>query len=67
MVGMSKHRTSRTLADIRGLIEQIDGELREAERLRNYAHERSRRREVFPSGDSHQHPPTTAGNLPSTQ
>jgi hypothetical protein len=34
--------------EIRGLIERVDGQLREAERLRGYSDERTRRREFFP-------------------
>ena len=43
---MSRQRGSSD--DIRGLIEQIDGLLREAERLRSYADERNRRTPFWP-------------------
>lgn len=45
---MSEQRKRPTPDEIRGLIEQVDGQLREAERLRNYADERARRKEFFP-------------------
>lgn len=45
---MSEQRKTFTPDDIRGLIEQVDGQLREAERLRSYANERQRRSEFFP-------------------
>ena len=34
--------------DIRGLIEKVDGQLREAELLRSYVSDRARRTEFFP-------------------
>ena len=45
---MSEQRKRPTPDEIRGLIEQIDGQLREAERLRNYANERSRANDFWP-------------------
>ena len=34
--------------DIRGLIDQVDGQLREAELIRGYMRDRARRTEFFP-------------------
>jgi hypothetical protein len=45
---MMEERKGFTADEIRSLIERVDGELREAERLRNYADERNRRPEFFP-------------------
>ena len=45
---MSEQRKPPTPDDIRSLIEKVDGQLREAERLRSYANERNRRSEFYP-------------------
>jgi hypothetical protein len=45
---MSQQRKTPTADEIRSLIEQVDGQLREAERLRNFANERNRRIDFFP-------------------
>jgi hypothetical protein len=45
---MSERKKDNTAEDIRGLIEQVDGQLREAERLRTYVHDRHRRPAFFP-------------------
>ena len=44
---MAEHRNKAT-DDIRGLIEQVDGQLREAELIRSYINDRPRRTEFFP-------------------
>jgi hypothetical protein len=45
---MSEQRKSSTADQIRSLIEQVDSQLREAERLRGYVREASRRGDFFP-------------------
>jgi hypothetical protein len=45
--GMSE-RKKPTLDEIRGLIEQVDGRLREAEQLRSHVNERNRRAPGWP-------------------
>jgi len=45
---MSEPSKPPTPHEIRRLIERIDGQLREAERLRVYANERPRRAEFYP-------------------
>ena len=51
--------------DIRGLIEQIEGELREAERLRSYADERSRRTPFWPERRKMPRIPQEPANAPN--
>ena len=45
---MSEQRKTHTSDEIRSLIEQVDGQLREAERLRSYVNDQNRRRDFFP-------------------
>jgi hypothetical protein len=45
---MSEQWKPPSADEIRGLIERVDGELREAERLRSHADERTRRKPFFP-------------------
>jgi hypothetical protein len=45
---MSEQRKRPTPDEIRSLIERVDGQLREAQRLRNYANERSGANDFWP-------------------
>jgi hypothetical protein len=48
MTHMANGRKDITPDEIRRVIERVDGQLREAERLRSYVNERSRRQAFFP-------------------
>ena len=48
MTPMSEGRKESTADEIRRVIERVDGQLREAERLRSYVNERSRGSAFFP-------------------
>jgi hypothetical protein len=58
---MSQQRKTPTADEIRSLIEQVDGQLREAEQLRNYANERRRANDFWPDRRKYPRiPPRTA-------
>ena len=58
LTSMSEQRKTHTPDDIRNLIEQVDGQLREAEKLRSYANERHKRKDFFPERRKHPRIPT---------
>ena len=41
-------QSKKAADDIRGLIEKVDGQLREAELIRSYVQDRTRRTQFFP-------------------
>jgi hypothetical protein len=45
---MSEQRKTHTPDEIRSLIEQVDGQLRQAERLRSYVSDQNRRGGFYP-------------------
>jgi hypothetical protein len=56
---MAEQRNKAT-DDIRGLIEKMDGQLREAELIRSYVNDRARRTEFFPERRKVPRIPSTA-------
>jgi hypothetical protein len=58
--GMSDQRIRPMPDEIRSLLERVDGQLREAERLRNFANEQSRRTDYYPDRRKTPRVPTRA-------